>query len=87
MKKIKKLLDEYRFPGFYPKAIVKGKFGDHKARIISLVRRQKKLFADVAGRRIGVSMIVKPELSGICPAAMQEFIWQLKSEESVAENV
>lgn len=87
MKKIKKLLDEYRFPGFYPKAILKGKFGDHKARIIPLVRRQKKLFADVAGRRIGVSMIGKPELSGTFLVAMQEFIWKWKHGVLIAENV
>jgi len=35
MKKIKRLLDEYRFPGFRPLAVIKGKFGDNKARIIS----------------------------------------------------
>jgi len=83
MKKIKKLLDEYRFPGFRPLAVVKGKFGDNRARIIQLVRCQKKLYAVVAGRFTKVSMTVKSELSGICPAAMLGFICQWKSGGSI----
>lgn len=79
MKKVKKLLDEYRFPGFYPKAAIKGKFGDRQARVIQLIRRQKKLFAVVAEPYIGASMTVKPELSGIYPVVMLESIWQWKS--------
>lgn len=78
MKKNKKLLDEYRFPGFRPLATIKGKFGDNKARIIRLVRRQKKLFADVAELFIEVSMTAKPDWSGICPAATPESILKLK---------
>ncbi len=78
MEKIKKLRDEYRFPGFYPKAAIKGKFGDNKARVIQLIRSQKKLNADVAELCIGVSMIVKSELSEIYPAAMPESIWRWK---------
>ncbi|OOP55141.1 MAG: hypothetical protein AYP45_16460 [Candidatus Brocadia carolinensis] len=41
MRKKKRLLDEYRFPGFRPKAEIKGIFGDSKARVIRLVRTQK----------------------------------------------
>jgi len=78
MKKIKKLLDEYRFPGFSPLSAVKGKFGDNRARIIHLARRQKKLFAVVAEFRIAVSMIVKPGRSEIYPAAMPGSIWNLR---------
>lgn len=76
MSKIKKLLDVYSFPGFRPLAVVKGKFGDNKARVIRLVRRQKKLSAAVAEQLIRVSTIVKSELSGIYPAVMSESIWQ-----------
>jgi hypothetical protein len=36
-----RLLDEYRFPGFRPKAEIKGIFGDSKARVIRLVGTQK----------------------------------------------
>ena len=35
------MLDEYRFPGFRPKAEITGIFGDPKARGIRLERRQK----------------------------------------------
>ena len=38
---IRRLLDVYRFPGCRPKATIKGVFGDPKARIIRLERRQK----------------------------------------------
>jgi hypothetical protein len=68
MKKNKKLLDEYRFPGFRPLAVVRGEFGDNKARIVQLVRRQKKLFAGVAELRIAVSTIIKSKLPEICLA-------------------
>jgi len=82
MKKIKRLLDEYRFPGFRPLAVIKGKFGDNKARIVKQVRLQKKRFAAYAVRLIRVSMTEKPDWSGICPAAMRESILQSKYDES-----
>ncbi|BBO18856.1 conserved hypothetical protein [Candidatus Brocadia pituitae] len=41
MEKKKRLLNEYRFPGFRPKAEIKGIFGDAKARVIRFVRSQK----------------------------------------------
>jgi hypothetical protein len=41
MRETKRLLHEYRFPGFHPAVKIKGKFGDPKARIITLKRRQK----------------------------------------------
>ncbi len=42
MGEIKRLLDEYRFPGFRPVAKIKGEFWDPKALIITLKRSQKK---------------------------------------------
>jgi len=42
MRKIMRLPDTYRFPGFRPAATVRGIFGDPKARIVSLQRRRKK---------------------------------------------
>lgn len=78
MKKIKKLLDEYRFPGFRPLAAVKGKFGDNKAKVIQLVRLPKKRYADVAELFIRVSTTEKSGKPGICPAAMPESISNLK---------
>ncbi len=81
MKKIKKLLDEYRFPGFRPLAVVKGKFGDNKARIVQLIRRQKKLFAGVAELFIAVSMIAKQKSPEICLVATPGFMWRLNRVE------
>ena len=75
MEKIKKLRDIYRFPGYYPKAAIKGKFGDNGARVIQLIRSQKKLNADVAELCIKASTIVRSELSGIYPAGMPESIY------------
>ena len=48
MRRTKRLLDEYRFPGFRPVAKIKGKFGDSYALIIPLKRRQKKQHVAVA---------------------------------------
>lgn len=56
MSKIKSLLDEYRFVGFRPKRALKGIFGDSHARVIELVRRQKKLNAHAVEKAIEVSM-------------------------------
>jgi hypothetical protein len=41
MNRKRRLSDAYRFPGFTPFQIVKGIFGDPKARIIILKRRKK----------------------------------------------
>ncbi|MBE7446145.1 MAG: hypothetical protein HS132_13190 [Planctomycetia bacterium] len=41
MEKKRRLLDEYRFPGFVPRAEIKGIFGDSNARDIRLKRTQK----------------------------------------------
>ena len=41
MGNIRRLLDVYQFPGFRPKAKIKGVLGDPKGRVIQLERRQK----------------------------------------------
>jgi len=41
MQKKRRLLDEYRFPGFGPKAAIKGIFGEPDARVIKLDRQKK----------------------------------------------
>ena len=49
-RKPKHIIDAYRFPFFRPLEKIRGLFGDSKARIITLVRRSKKLSAThVAG--------------------------------------
>jgi hypothetical protein len=77
MRKTRRLLDEYRFPGFRPKATIKGKFGDPNIRIIELERRQKKRFAAVVGRSIGVFTIRKSGWSGIYHVGENKSTWRL----------
>lgn len=83
MRKIKRLLDEYRFPGFRPQAKLKGIFGDNRARIITLLRSQKKLYAVTVGQLTRVFMTEKLDESGTCLAVMPGFIWRLKYVESI----
>ncbi len=76
MKNTKRLLDEYRFPGFRPVAKIKGKFGDSKARIIPLKRRQKKQRVAVAEQLIKAIMIAKHDLFVIYHVVASGFIWR-----------
>ena len=41
MGKKRRLLDEYSFPGFHPRAAIQEIFGDSRARVIRLERREK----------------------------------------------
>lgn len=82
MKKIKRLLDVYAYPGFRPLSAIKGIFGDNKARIITLAHRQKKLYAGAAVLPIKVSMTARSKGSGICPAAISGSTWRWKCGES-----
>jgi hypothetical protein len=68
MKKHRRLQDEYQFPGYRPKAAIKGIFGDSHSVIVQLTRLQKKLFADVAELNTGRFTIGKYEGYGICHA-------------------
>ena len=56
MSKVKSLVDEYSFAGFRPKRRVKGIFGDSYARVIELVRRQKKLNVGNVAKAIEASI-------------------------------
>ncbi len=76
MRKTKRLLDEYRFPGFRPVAKIKGKFGDSQACIIPLKRRQKKQHVAVVGQFIKTIMIAKHDLFVICHVVVSGFIWR-----------
>ena len=44
----RRLWDTYAFAGFRPKPTVRGVFGNPKVRVVTLVRRSKKLAAGVA---------------------------------------
>jgi hypothetical protein len=67
MRKRLTLFDLYLFPGFRPKRIVCGIFGDSNARVIKLSRRGKKLFAASAVQHIGPLVIVETVLSATYP--------------------
>ena len=85
MTKSRKLLDVYRFPGFLPEPSVTGIFGDPKARVIRLVRRGKKQYAEPADCLIPHSTIERSEESGTCPAEIRGSTWIWKfAEYSVA---
>ena len=47
----RRLRDAYQFPGFRPQATVKGVFGDPKARVVTLVRREKKTVCGCCGHK------------------------------------
>lgn len=78
-KRKRRLTDAYAFPGFRPKTLVRGVFGDPKARIVTLVRRSKKRSAVSVDGRSGAGMIDGRAKFAICPAATRAFIWSLKS--------
>ena len=80
MQKKRALQDEYRFPGFYPKANIQGMFGDPKARVITLVRRPKKWSVVSAGKCTGVFTIERYGVCGIYPVETCAFIWMWKSD-------
>ena len=65
----RRLADAYAFPGFRPLAMVRGVFGNPKARIITLLRRSKKHDAVVAARVSTAGTTAKRGVCAICPAA------------------
>lgn len=74
----KTLMDAYRFPGFRPIQIVKGRFGDSKAFVITLKRRSKKRFAGDAGESGKASTISALNSSGIFPVVDAAYISKSK---------
>lgn len=78
MSKNSSLLDEYRFPGIYPKAKVRGEFGDPQARIIDLRRRQKKLSVGRVEPFTEASTIRRYGEFGTCRVGMRGFTWSFR---------
>jgi len=76
MGKKRRLLDEYRFPGFVPRAEIQGVFGDPKARVIQLERIQKKQSAGGVGEFMGAITTRRFAEYGIYLAGMHGFIWK-----------
>jgi len=87
MEKRRRLLDEYQFPGYRPRAGIRGVFGDPRARVIQLKRRQKKRYAAVAERSIGVITTRKCVGYGTCPLEMLGFTWRWRYGEFIAGSV
>lgn len=78
-RKRKRLLDAYAFPGFRPLGMVKGIFGDPKARVITLFRRSKKHFAAPVVRCTPGGTTGRLGGFAICPAATRVFTWTSRS--------
>jgi len=87
MEKRRRLLDEYRFPGYRPRAEIRGVFGDSRARVIQLERTRKKRYAAVAERAIGVITTRRYVGSETSPVGMLGSIWKWNYGESIAESV
>ncbi len=62
--------------GFTPSMTVKGVFGDPKARVIELKRRQKKLSVLCAVMRLLVFTTASDAVFVISPAATRGCIWK-----------
>ena len=71
-----RLPDTYRFPGFRPEAIVRGIFGDPKARIVLLRRRRKKRPAAPVANPFGAFTIARSAGSATCPVATRACTWR-----------
>lgn len=88
MKTKKSLSEIYSFPGFQARAkFKKGILGDSKARVIALVRRQKKRFVRVAVNPPKVIMINAFTALEILIAGICGFTWNLNTAESTAKDV
>ena len=86
MAKIKRLLDIYRFPGFVPFSSLRGVFGDHRAVVMRLRRRQKKRCAAFAARS---SFTITTNGLGefaICPAETDASTWPTTDDVSIVRG-
>jgi hypothetical protein len=86
MRKLKRLWDLYRFPGFSPEHILSGIFGDSRARVIALIRRGKKRFAVPAAAFIIPITTGKHAGFETCPAETCGSIWRWRSAVSRVEG-
>jgi hypothetical protein len=87
MEKQRRLEDAYRFPGFEPEKSVRGLFGDPKARVLRLQRRQKKRLAESAGSGRGPSTTASSGESATSRAETPASTWRSKSAASTAGDV
>jgi hypothetical protein len=88
MKTKRSLSEIYSFPGFQARAkFKKGILGDQKARVIALVRRQKKRSVQVAEKPPTVITINVIIALGILTAAICEFTWNLNTAGLIVKDV
>jgi len=78
MGKQRRLQDGYRFAGQRPLATVRGVFGDPRARIVVLVRRQKKRHVASVDAGSEVSTTGAAGWCGICRAPVFASTWTWK---------
>ena len=74
--KRKRLRDAYRFPEFVPLAAVHGVFGDPKAVVVKLIRRQKKRCAVGAVGGVAVTTTTGGGECEISRAEIGGFTWK-----------
>jgi hypothetical protein len=87
MDKNKTLLELFSFPGFKAKSYLKGKFGDHKARIVMLTRQKKLQNAQDAVNNIKVSMTEKNVNHATLMLQTIECMYAMKKGVSNAQSV
>jgi len=80
MRKIMRLPDTYRFPGFRPRAVVRGIFGDPKARVVSLQRHRKKRPAASAVNRSAPITTASRVVSATCLVATRASTWSSRCD-------
>jgi len=79
VKRQRRLQDDYAFPGFRPQTMVRGVFGDPKARVIILKRRSKKRSAAVVVACTSGGTIGACGTFAIFPVATRASIWMSRS--------
>src|SRR5258708_4115850 len=74
-RRLRRLVDAYRVPGFRASSRVRGIFGDPKACVITLHRRSKKQYAAPVAKTTGFGTTGRPGGYASCRAAIGESIW------------
>lgn len=86
MKTNKTLTELYSFPGFKAQSKLKGIFGDHTARIITLKRIQKKQFVPTVVKVQEHTTIQQLKEYAICLQGEFEFFLNLNNGDSFART-
>jgi hypothetical protein len=87
MKSTRTLSELFSFNGFRAKATLTGKFGDPKARIVTLVRRKKRVSALAAERVTVATMIASDVMLAIWMPLVFGYILVTRDGVCVAQGV